>query len=874
MAKQNWFPKKESDRRSLLSIFTSKSPLSWLFLLLLLLSGLELRGQGNEEQPNVTILTYTNLHYRFLQATQDWVYADGKYSGYGAIREHNKTEFHRYLGGFRTNYQYWTSSGQGGQNYGWWNYSTSTESSDSALWQWSSLPGIAWTTTSVSNYWTYDGLTTPYVWTDQTQGLDTNFWYEPWEARSSLFAEVVPWTMLYHLGAPHTGYFEKWTNYNWTDTTLEVFSGGVTNSTEDVTVQLQVWAYDHVQNRYLAANEFSVNGRAPDTNGNVYFLMQDNQRLSLSFSCTPFSTMGPGSMNGTDYSFWAYPTRHHHFAAVDRNGDGQIEFTGTNDLTAQNLRYLFWVNNDWETFKQSTLVTGELYYEFDDAQITSSGGTDFHLDYIHNERDLEDFARLHIQVPIPFTGTNWGVRIKGGDLKFFGGTDGTQNYLTDTNVATSLVGTNGTEFLGRTGSGPVWIPGDRFNSEQNLHLLFEAGQTGDVTLEVELVWHGQVVGNSRVWLKLMDVKSMYDQWVVGDLANASPSTDYIPAFTASHAGAIHPDVLAQLTGATNYILFVHGWNMLKWEKEAFAETAFKRLWWQGYRGRYGAFRWPTYHMGLANVYSTLVNYDCSEYNSWKSATALEGLLVYLNDPSHCTGNVRVMAHSMGNVVTGEALRRLRNFRLPGTDQPYVRNYLALQGAIPAHAYDGSENHNIDFLPYVPDNLTPNRYAMYWRDTNGPYFDSSGGAGTYRNYTNTNDYALKKWLIDQQTKPDESLGYSYSATAAAANPQNSGIRRGVLLWMRELFWPTGEIDLADTHEAFAFGIEARSSALGASVQVQGLFGGNELPLHGDPSDPSGTFLFGRTHDYHSKQFRSTIALQWEFWKRVRADFELD
>ena len=44
---------------------------------------------------------------------------------------------------------------------------------------------------------------------------------------------------------------------------------------------------------------------------------------------------------------------------------------------------------------------------------------------------------------------------------------------------------------------------------------------------------------------------------------------------------------------TPYILFVHGWNMETWEKDRFAETAFKRLYWQGYQGRFGEFRWPT-----------------------------------------------------------------------------------------------------------------------------------------------------------------------------------------------------------------------------------------------------------------------------------------
>ncbi len=843
---------------------TIRALLKHLLLLALLLNGEAARAQVGEAAPEVRVLTYANVAYAYAPGYQDWAYPDGNRHGGGYTLSYNATSYSRYGGGQITNYWAWNSYESG---YGGGAFNVYDETRNSTLWY-----GACPATATIWNYRTNanwsEGMDGPATSWDQSFSTDTNWLWEPGESRKALNITFQPdWTLEFDWGLPHLGCYYKRTNYTAVDTTLELFAGGATNSTEDVTMLVNASVYDNLRGRYLTWNEFTVAGRTPSTNNNIFFLMLDNQRTNLTFTFSPTNALPTNALPGSyDYSFWAWPARHHHFAAVDRNGDGSIDFTGTNDLTSAGFRYLFWVNNDYELFHQSSPITGDLYYEFDDVQTTANGATDFLFDYIHNERDLEDFTRLHIQVPIPFADTNWGVRIKGGDLKLFGGTDGTLSYLTDVTTGAALVGTNGAEFLGRTGAGPVWIPGDRFDGEQQFHLLFEAGQAGDATLEVELVWQGQVVGNSRVWLKLLDVKSMYDQWVVGDLEDATPSTDYLPAFAASHAGSIDPAVLAQLTGATNYVLFVHGWNMLMWEKQAFAETAFKRLWWQGYRGRYGAFRWPTYHMGLATVFSTLVNYDCSEYNSWKSAIALENLLVYLNDTNLCAGNVRVMAHSMGNVVAGEALRRLRDYRLPGTDQPYVRNYLALQGAIPAHAYDGSVNHNIDFLPYVVDNLTPNRYAMYWRDTNGPYFSGPSGAGTYKNYTNPDDYALEKWVFDQQTKPDESLGYWYSP-AAATLPQNSGIRRGILPWMRELFWPDNPNSalMADTHEAFAFGIEPRSSALGASLQVQGLFAGNELNLQAPP------FRFAKTHDYHSKQFRSTIALQWGFWNTVLTDF---
>jgi hypothetical protein len=33
--------------------------------------------------------------------------------------------------------------------------------------------------------------------------------------------------------------------------------------------------------------------------------------------------------------------------------------------------------------------------------------------------------------------------------------------------------------------------------------------------------------------------------------------------------------------------------MTEAESENFSETMFKRLWWQGYKGRFAALRWPT-----------------------------------------------------------------------------------------------------------------------------------------------------------------------------------------------------------------------------------------------------------------------------------------
>src|ERR1700710_419225 len=97
--------------------------------------------------------------------------------------------------------------------------------------------------------------------------------------------------------------------------------------------------------------------------------------------------------------------------------------------------------------------------------------------------------------------------------------------------------------------------------------------------------------------------------------------------------------------------------MERWSKDRFAESAFKRLYWQGYQGRFGEFRWPTdfdFNATLIDAILQPHNYDGSEFTAWESAVGLLNKLTDLN--TEYPGHVYVLGHSMGNVVTGEALR--------------------------------------------------------------------------------------------------------------------------------------------------------------------------------------------------------------------------
>jgi hypothetical protein len=283
--------------------------------------------------------------------------------------------------------------------------------------------------------------------------------------------------------------------------------------------------------------------------------------------------------------------------------------------------------------------------------------------------------------------------------------------------------------------------------------------------------------------------------------------------------------------------------MPTWTKDRYAETEFKRLYWQGYHGRFGEFRWPTTVQGVLNFNTA---FDDSEFNSWKSAKGLLNLLTNLN--SQYPGKVYLTAHSHGNVVAGEALR------LAGNNQ-VVNTYIAMQGAVPAHSYDPTAPIRLlNSTGMNRDSGTPNCYAQYYTTGAPCYFNSSVGAGTYVNFFNTNDWALTTlWEPDQDLKPDIGQGYGYDGTHFYQNP----------IFPLYLLFPV------DTYTIFSFCDEARCWALGAQMNVGGAFlnisGYDQVALPGvwppDTLTPARPYS---THVWHSAEFRSDNPQRWLFW----------
>lgn len=555
-----------------------------------------------------------------------------------------------------------------------------------------------------------------------------------------------------------------------------------------------------------------------------------------------------------------------HVAALqlDANHDGTMDlrFGGEDDVTSSRP-FEFWVNDDYDRLhtvditdqEEDDLESSDPATECPGSFRVSRPDHDYanYLGYgqwapaIASRRDLEDYARLWIpglSSAVAAMPANCTVRLSvvgDGAIRLFRAVEsgGGTGYLFDETVASNQVAQSHSLYLGRLSSDtPIVLTGKTNLGER---FIWCGAKRGFCSIKLEVLDADQtVVSTISTYIDLKDIKEMYERWTVGDDPSKEPESYAHMARDGLPQGAIpfrYPaGFQAQITNSP-YILHVHGWNLKAWEKDRYAETAFKRLYWQAYQGRFGSFRWPTTQQTLNPL-----AYDKGEFQAWKSATGLLNLLRWLN--SKCPGHLYLTAHSMGNVVAGEALR------LAGTNQ-IVNTYVAMQGAVPSHAYDPTTPQRTIF----PDSNTPDRHAEYWTNGAPCYFSSAIGAETYVNFYNTNDWALTLlWRPNQDLKPD----IAYSWVSVPGEPERYYYTDA---WGN----PHGKYFPADTYEIFSYITEARCQALGAQANVAGAFFSNGQHNQFDVDGPP--LSFSSPHKGHSGQFRSTNMKRQFFWERL-------
>jgi hypothetical protein len=552
--------------------------------------------------------------------------------------------------------------------------------------------------------------------------------------------------------------------------------------------------------------------------------------------------------------------------SVDANHDGALDLAYTGpDQTSPEHPMVFWANNDYDRGHEVDCLP---VCDWEEDDLLSAGcparpntptpDCDFQeipgYYSIPSARDLEDYTRLwipglaalyeaHSNLTFRLTIVSDGT-MGNPAINLFPAveTNGAALYLTDTNAANAQVSAS-VSYLARVESDQPVLLNDMFlpSGQPSDHFILCGARRGSGQLVLTVLDGAEVVAETSLYLQFNDIKELYERWTLGDIPSMEPTdTAFLAADELPVVGALPFLYPLPASSNTPYILHVHGWNMQPWIKDRFAETAFKRLYWQGYQGRFGSFRWPTDY-DFNSVWDVLFdpqNYDRSELHAWKSGEGLRNLLMTLN--TNYPGQVRLMAHSMGGIVAGQALR------VSGANPDFVHTYVAMQTAVPSHSYDPSiTNRSLG----LSDSGTPNRYARYWNTNSPQYFVNVGGASRYINLFNRDDYALEKWELNQDLKPDS--GYSYDV-CCGSDADGGLFRRG----STELLWP------ADAFELFSFCVEARCYAVGAQTGLGGAFTTDgQIDLRLSP------FQFGEAHIGHSAQFRSTNMQRWSIWEEL-------
>jgi len=524
--------------------------------------------------------------------------------------------------------------------------------------------------------------------------------------------------------------------------------------------------------------------------------------------------------------------------AVDGNGDGNVIFSDTDDKKIE-----FWVNDDYDTNKDANNKDLEIE---DDGRASSSLVANCDDDVINTERDLEDFTRLHVSVEgildkklVPsyfFKFENITTGLK-PEINIFEAVDETLHYLDGKGVnnhSYSLKQLKKGKLVTVTGN-DSFISAQYIDQNDKSYFIFEGKNEGKGDLVLVLKINGKEICKTKIEMTLRGIEKYYQKWTL------SATDDDIVQMPSSY-GPIGD--LEYEPNTEDYVIYVHGWRMLPGEKKRWAETMFKRLWWQGYRGYFSYLDWPTLWVNsdYVSLLSNPENFDRSEYRAYQTGKYLAGILSALKNSPH-GGRVRILAHSMGNTVVGEAIRQLPD------DGGYLLTYIATQPAVSAHAYDNTLPNDAPFLfsgiNYGPD--TPEVLGNYFVNNRWKMFPS----GMFR-YFNIKDPALKGWEKNNFLKPDNN--YHYIGNEVSYTPPPAGTDR----FFKDI--GNGEKDLTfnielERYEILSRCVESRSKTLGSvSGHVSGFY----------DIDLNDKFEFGSKDYDHSRQFMSNIIREWPYW----------
>ncbi|HRG55179.1 MAG TPA: hypothetical protein PLG56_04010, partial [Lacunisphaera sp.] len=565
--------------------------------------------------------------------------------------------------------------------------------------------------------------------------------------------------------------------------------------------------------------------------------------------------------------------------AVDANRDSVIQLPGEDnaDLTSDANPYRFWVNDDDDG--DQSRGEGEFINNVHDHEFNRFFG-------IRSRRDLEDFARLHInlgglQDAIVAGTIKVGLKWKEGysgapaiNVYLSADATGSDSYVTDaTGTAASAQITGDFKNAIKDASNRVtvdtsgvFIFGPEFWAGLNAGsakkcLLFEGDSIGLGQLVVVLLdQNGNSIGEGPgVWIDLRNIKSMYQQYRATPTSLPRPFDSLLAPYNSDQVGFEaypgRPTFQPPSDEEQKVLVFVNGSNEPYAYSTSVAETVFKRLWWQGYKGRLASFRWET----LVGPFSGEIpaHYNLNEWLAWNWGKGLRDFVASPHIPNGYT--VNVAAHSLGCTLVGSALQLGMS----------ASNVVLLQGAIPAGCFDTSGGQS------EPDSI--NGYERMWEHEAAKptpdnfsalgyraFVPNVGGATIY-NFYNEQDYALffgplDAWEGNQRINKPDGLDLFSGLAPGLSYQYNPSVSLPVSERGRLFFSATGDNRHVTTpYESMAFIARSRSKALGAKDGVGGIVNFN---VNIGPG--SGTDLQDARPD-HSGEFTRSIQQLQDFYR---------
>jgi hypothetical protein len=526
---------------------------------------------------------------------------------------------------------------------------------------------------------------------------------------------------------------------------------------------------------------------------------------------------------------------------IDANHDGTMDLSYySTDQTTVHHPFRFWVNNDHDEPASGSNP---------DRDLNAWGVPPQHpLDYtdgaIHCQRNLEDFARLWA-CGLPKLPPSQGYTIafsmsaSSGNpaINLYAAITNSADYLSSTLAASNqftkqyLGGQLMMDYSKKLGtistSQSYNLPLSSDGAPQYTNFLFEGAGIGVGQLTLTITRYAtNVIAQTGAWIDLRDIQDMVEHV---HITNPLPSPPYS---TLTDQSAYTEDNFVPVDGADGkgLIVFVHGWRLTPWVAENFAQTFFKRLYWQGYQGRFVTLQWPTLSSETDGPILQYLTFNRDEYIAFKCAQGAANYFQRLRSrfPDY---SINVCAHSHGNIVMMEVLRRyLANGQKP------LDNYVMMQAAVAAECYDT----NAPLCPgFVLDrgNLPDSFYGYP-----GPIQNAL--AGRISNFYNTNDFGVVTcWEPDQTLyKPDGRYFYQYLPQGPFQSPIGSSRA------------------ITDPHEMMAFVSRPTTQAVGA-------MGGLNGAITGDQVDLSALVGFSGNWQEHSGEFNWPIQRLSPFYRAV-------